>query len=108
MGATSQRGGARPGAGRKPKKHEDDLHLRLRKAFKPKDLDEIFEQLKKDTKSQSFSTRYKSREQLFAYLYGKPVNRVEEPPEQEDNLAPPIGDAIERIYGGDGGTDSGG
>jgi hypothetical protein len=108
MGATSQRGGARPGAGRKTKRDEDDLKQLIKKCLPKKTREAIFSKWAEDAQSSSVKTRQRARETLWPYLYGKPVNRVEEPPEQEDNLAPPIGDAIERIYGGDGGTDSGG
>ena len=106
--ANNGHGGARAGSGRKPKAAEDDLQKLLKKCVTRKDREDIFTQLARDARSQAFSVRHKSRELLFNYLYGKPVNSVEQAPEPEDNLAPPIGDAIERIYGGDSGTGTGG
>ena len=108
MGANGH-GGARPGAGRKPKAVEDDLHQLIKKCLPKKKREAIFSKWVEDAESPSRATRERARESLWAYVYGKPGIRVEQPPEAEDNLAPPIGDAIERIYGGgDGDTDSGG
>src|SRR3712207_5744250 len=99
MATGSQRGGARPGAGRKPKAVEDDLHQLIKKCISKKQRERILTQWGLDAESPSRATRERARESLWAYIYGKPGVRVEQPPESEDNLAPPIGDAIERIYG---------
>ena len=67
-------GGARTGAGRKPKAAEDDLHERLLKALKDgrkSHLDAIFAQLVKDCLSLNFKTRHAARAMLFDRLYGK-------------------------------------
>jgi len=108
MGATSLRGGARAGAGRKPKAVEDDLHQLIKKCLTKKKREAIFNQWVEDAESHSVSTRERARETLWAYVYGKPGIRAEAAPEPEDNLAPPIGVAIERIYGGDGDANPGG
>lgn len=83
----SQRGGARPGAGRKPKALEDDLHERLQKALKKglkgrnqSHLDAIFDQLVADCTSPSFRVRHASRAMLYERLYGKTA-----PPAPEDD-----------------------
>ena len=107
MGASGH-GGARSGAGRKPKAVEDDLHQLIKKCLPKKTREAIFNKWVEDATSPNGGRRERARETLWPYLYGKPGIRTEQPPEPEDNLAPPIGDAIERIYGGDGGTDSGG
>lgn len=73
----SNNGGARPGAGRKTKEVEDDLHKLLKKCVTKRDREEILNQWKTDAKSASFSTRSKSRETLWPYLFGKPVSRHE-------------------------------
>lgn len=67
----SQRGGARAGAGRKPKAVEEDLQRRLKRACKSKELDEIFALLVADCKSPSFRVRHAARGMLFDRLYGK-------------------------------------
>jgi hypothetical protein len=102
----TKNGGARSGAGPKSKKFEDDLHARLKKACKPKDLDDIWAKLVKDAKSDAFSVRHKGREMLFAYLYGKPGQMADVEADRGDDLAPPIADTVDRIYGDgdDGGT----
>lgn len=83
-GRTSN-GGARAGAGRKPKALEEDLRARLQKALKggrKNSLDEIFAQLVEDCTSQSFRVRHAARAMLFDRLYGKAT-----PPVAEENEA---------------------
>ncbi len=76
-------GGARTGAGRKSKAAEEDLQRLFEKCFKKKDQEKVFAKLVADASSDSFRVRNESRKLLFAYLYGKPTQRViveEEPP----------------------------
>lgn len=74
---TNKRGGARAGAGRKTKAAEDDLSKIFRKCVSKSDREEIVKKWAQDAQSDSFTTRHKSRTSLFAYLYGKPVERHE-------------------------------
>ena len=75
--AANGHGGARAGAGRKPKALEDDLQERLSKALKKglkrdqSHLTAIFDQLVADCKSPSFRVRHAARGMLFDRLYGK-------------------------------------
>lgn len=81
-GSENNRGGARPGAGRKPRTVEDDLHRRLLKALKrggTNRLDDIFAGLVDDCFATSFRIRHASRAMLFERLYGKTA-----PPRADD------------------------
>jgi hypothetical protein len=84
------KGGARPGAGRKPKALEDDLRYRLQKALKEgcagqkSRLDAIFTKLVDDCTSDSFKTRQASRALLFDRLYGKVTTPVTDEGDQGD------------------------
>jgi hypothetical protein len=67
-------GGARAGAGRKPKSVEDDLQDRLKRALKDgrkSKLDDIFARLVADCTHVSFRVRHAARAQLFDRLYGR-------------------------------------
>lgn len=70
-------GGARPGAGRKTKKFEQDLNSLFKSCVSGERRAEILKQLAEDSISISFRIRHESRKLLLAYLYGKPVDRLE-------------------------------
>ena len=74
--AKSEHGGARAGAGRKSKAAEEDLQRLMNKCFKKPDREKVFNKLVSDACSESFRVRNESRKLLFAYLYGKPTQRV--------------------------------
>jgi hypothetical protein len=104
-----QNGGARPGAGRKAKALEDDLNQRIEAALKDgrkSKLNKILAKLVEDSLSTSFRTRNEARKTLLAYRYGKPGDRQQTTGSEREDLAPPIADAIDRIYGTDD-TDAG-
>ena len=89
MEEQSNRGGARPGAGRKPKAVEEDLHRRLKKALGGRNLsrlDDIFAGLVEDCFATSFRIRHAARAMLFERLYGKtaPPRAGEDEGEQPD------------------------
>ena len=91
-------GGSRAGAGRKSKRDEDDLHKRLKKACKSGQedlLDKVFEQLVADAFSVSQKTRSEARKLLLAYLYGRPIQRLEATGEDGRDLFPSINVIIE-------------
>lgn len=98
MGAISNRGGARSGAGRKSKRDEDDLRKRLKKASRQNGrdlLDEVFTQLFLDATSPSQKTRAEARKLLLEYWYGRPLQRVEATGEDGKDLFPSINVIIE-------------
>ena len=91
-------GGARPGAGRKSKRDEDDLRKRLKKAGRRDGrdlLDEVFRQLFDDATSRSSKTRVEARKLLLAYVYGRPLQRLEATGEDGKDLFPSVTVIIE-------------
>ena len=70
-------GGRRAGAGRKSKREEDDLQKLLKKCVTTKDREEILQKWKQDATSESAKVRIRSRESLWAYIYGRPLVRQE-------------------------------
>jgi hypothetical protein len=85
-------GGARTGAGRKAKAVEADFQKRLKRAIKgeePQDLlDRAFKRLVQDVDNDSFRIRHGATKLLFAYGYGKPVQRVIVEEDQADDGRP--------------------
>lgn len=71
----AKNGGARAGAGRKPKVVEDDLHRLLKKCFTKGAREKVLRRLVEDASSDAFSVRHESRKLLYAYAYGKPAER---------------------------------
>ena len=76
-GQIGNSGGKKGRSGRKPRAFEDDLQVLLRKCFTKADREKVLRQLVEDSFSPSFRIRHAARTLLLAYLYGKPVDRVE-------------------------------
>lgn len=69
---SKNRGGARPGAGRKTKAEILGLAAMLDEVCSIEEQKEILRKLAQDAKSNDFGQRHKAREMLLAYKFGKP------------------------------------
>jgi hypothetical protein len=70
-------GGARRGAGRRQKDDADELRSVLSKCASTRKRKAILKKLVEDSEHSSFKIRHEARKLLLAYLYGKPVDRVQ-------------------------------
>jgi len=82
----AKNGGKRAGAGRKSRVVEQDLNALLDKCVPAKDRESIVRKLAEDALSVSFRVRNEARKLLLAYMFGKPVDRVELEGEVDVNL----------------------
>ena len=73
----AKRGGARPGAGRKPAAIEDNVKAHIKSALNEEDLRKIWQNVVKMSKEGS----EKHIQLLFNYYYGKPKDNEGNPTE---------------------------
>lgn len=78
------KGGARPGAGRKPRRVENDVRLAIRDAIRsnPDALDKIWKRVVKE----AIAGSEKHTQILFNYYYGKPKENEGQPTEMIINV----------------------
>lgn len=74
---TAKHGGKRPNAGRKTRVVEQNLNALLEACVSGEKRQSILRKLAEDSDHISFRIRHESRKLLLAYLFGKPVDRVE-------------------------------
>lgn len=85
----AKNGGARPGAGRKPKAVSDELRALFDKCVTQKDREAIVKQMVQDALSPSLRTRIEARKLLLAYMFGTPIARHEVEGELDINMPSP-------------------
>ena len=80
----NNKGGARPGAGRKPKAIEDDVKGAIKNAIErnPGALEAIWDRVVKEAKAGDV----KQAALFFNYYYGKPKENLEQPQEMTINV----------------------
>ena len=82
-------GGARTGAGRRPKAVNDELRGLLDKCAPVKKLESIIAKLVEDACHPSIKIRTEARKLLLAYKYGTPIARQEISGELDVNMPSP-------------------
>jgi hypothetical protein len=73
----AKHGGKRANAGRKPRIVEQNLNALLERAVSNEDRESILIKLAEDAQHVSFKVRHEARKLLLAYLFGRPVDRLE-------------------------------
>jgi hypothetical protein len=73
----AKRGGKRVGAGRKSRVIEQNLNALLQACVPGSKRESIIRKLAEDAEHPSFRIRNEARKVLLAYMYGKPVDRLE-------------------------------
>jgi hypothetical protein len=73
----SNRGGRRPGSGRKSKAEELGLVALLNKCFGQRDREIVITKLAEDSMSMEFDIRHEARKLLLAYTFGRPTEHHE-------------------------------
>jgi hypothetical protein len=73
----AKRGGKRAGAGRKSRVIEQNLNALLQACVPGSKRESIIRKLAEDAEHPSFRIRNEARKVLLAYMYGKPVDRLE-------------------------------
>jgi len=73
----AKHGGKRANAGRKSKAIEQNLNALLDSCVPGSKREAIIRKLAEDAEHPSFRIRNEARKVLLAYMYGKPVDRIE-------------------------------
>jgi hypothetical protein len=98
---STNHGGKRPGAGRRPKRQSEELQRLLKKAW-PKDAREA---VIRKMSEEAQAGNVKAATLLLNYEFGKPVERQEITGADGEPLMQPVADALTKVYG-DGGENS--
>jgi len=73
----AKHGGKRANAGRKPRVIEQNLNALLEACVPGDQRESIIRKLAEDAVHVSFKIRNEARKLLLAYMYGRPVDRIE-------------------------------